>query len=599
MHMIATTTPPSAMMSIQGTIQNFCSLLASVLQLEVEVVDHRLIRIAGTGPYGDRFGFVPETNTRLLKKVIEGQQDIAVINSRFNPLCEQCEQQGVCKERAFLGVPIIGPQRCLGVISLIAVSPEQHQRLNENVDMFLQYIRHVSRLMVSNLANSPRATPKSAAIWLPLIERMDQGIIVRDDEGKVKIVNDRALLLMQQLRENITGEKLDIQPLIRQKVSGEGHVQHILTLKQQQVILSGQLYRAESQSLFLMAFHQSAAPVVNRDDDESPGIEKLIGKSASMIKLKSLIARVASSPSSVLILGESGTGKEVVARAIHRFSRRHDKPFIAINCAAIPENLLESELFGYAKGAFTGAAPGGRTGLILSANGGTLFLDEIGDMPPGLQARLLRAIETREVQPVGGNRPVPVDIRIVSATHQNLTRAISEGRFREDLYYRLNVIPLLLPALREREGDVELLLHYFLNLHSSRINCTYPGISPEVLRLLRRHRWPGNVRELSNLVEYLVNIVPDGELIDSSLLPPIFHTSLHQPPVPALAAPSVGFSGLSATGEEEEGNANLKMMEKSIIEEALQRYGNKKQAADELGIGLATLYRKIKKYGLV
>ncbi|WP_261642583.1 sigma 54-interacting transcriptional regulator [Erwinia mallotivora] len=595
--MTATPEAPSAMMAIQGIIQNFCSLLAGVLQLEVEVVDHRLIRIAGTGSYGDRFGFVPKSNTRLLRAVIENQQEVAVIDSRFNSLCKACEQREECKERAFLGVPIMSPQRCLGVISLIAVDQKQHQRLSENVDMFLQYIRHVSRLMVTNLASTPRRQSKSEALWLTMIERMDQGVIVRDDAGRVTFINSRARNMLQLPESNVTGLMLDIKPQIWQKISPEGHHQHIVTLPHQQLILTGQLHRAEGRSLFLLAFHQTAASVPAENNEELPGIEQLIGQSVPMKKLKRLVTRVAPSPSSVLISGESGTGKEVVARAIHRFSRRHDQPFVAINCAAIPENLLESELFGYVKGAFTGAAPGGRPGLILSANGGTLFLDEIGDMPLGLQARLLRAIESREVQPVGGNRPVPVDIRIISATHQHLEQAISTGRFREDLYYRLNVIPLFIPPLREREGDVELLLHYFHSLHTRRINCTWPGISPEVLRLLQRHSWPGNVRELSNLVEYLINIVPDGGMIDSSLLPPVFHTSCA--PQPQITATQTAYPLVSELPEQN-GQVSLKTMEKSTIEEVLHRCNNnKKQAADELGIGLATLYRKIKKYGLV
>ncbi len=191
--------------------------------------------------------------------------------------------------------------------------------------------------------------------------------------------------------------------------------------------------------------------------------------------LKSLITRIAPSPSSVLVVGESGTGKEVVARAIHRLSNRSDKPFIAINCAAIPDQLLESELFGYLKGAFTGASANGKVGLIQAANQGTLFLDEIGDMPLMLQAKLLRTVESREVLPIGSSKPIPVDIRIISATNQNLEQYIAEGKFREDLYYRLNVIPITLPPLREREGDIELLVHYFLSLHTKRIGIIYPA----------------------------------------------------------------------------------------------------------------------------
>lgn len=285
--------------------------------------------------------------------------------------------------------------------------------------------------------------------------------------------------------------------------------------------------------------------------------------------------------------------KEVVARAIHKLSDRQAKPFIAINCAAIPEQLLESELFGYVKGAFTGASANGKPGLIQAANHGTLFLDEIGDMPLTLQAKLLRAIESREIQPVGASHPVPVDIRIISATNQNLAQFIAEGKFREDLYYRLNVIPLRLPPLRERQDDIELLIHHFLQLHTRRLELVYPGVSPEVISLLKRYHWPGNIRELSNLMEYLVNVVPSGEVIDASLLPPNLICS------GKTTGRDASLPGEMAEVKEEEGSTALEAMEKQMIRDALTRYSNKKQAADELGIGIATLYRKIKKYELI
>ncbi|WP_235421094.1 sigma 54-interacting transcriptional regulator [Erwinia oleae] len=584
---------PSTMMSIQTTILNFCHLLAQVLQLEVEVVDHKLLRIAGTGPYGNRFGQTPESNTLLLGNVIEQQKEILIADSRFNSLCQGCDQRGDCKERAFLGVPIVGNQRCYGVVSLIAVNDDQHRRLVENAENYMQYIRYVSNLMVSQLSSSRQNESESDAVLTSLLTSMDQGVILLDRDDRVQKINERALQHLYLHPSGLApGTVVTIEPLTR----GKGYTQHVVSFLNQQFLLIGQLQRIGRQTLFILAFHQNASSTPVETTRQDPlFIDRVIGQSAAMKKVKQLMARIASSPSSVLILGESGTGKEVVARAIHRFSSRHDKPFVAINCAAIPENLLESELFGYVKGAFTGAAPGGKAGLIQSAHGGTLFLDEIGDMPLSLQARLLRAIESREVMPVGASRAVPVDIRIISATHQNLGNYIAEGRFREDLYYRLNVIPLLLPPLRDREGDLALLLHYFINLHSQRIGCSYPGISKEVMRLLQRHRWPGNVRELSNLVEYLVNIVPDGEMIDSALLPPVFHL------IPPMKSSPTLHDMQPEICDREDTNvamADFKSMEKTLIKEALEHTRDKSLIADQLGIGVATLYRKIKKYGL-
>ncbi|HFR6574303.1 TPA: sigma-54 interaction domain-containing protein, partial [Shigella sonnei] len=372
-----------------------------------------------------------------------------------------------------------------------------------------------------------------------------------------------------------------------------GHMQHIVSWDDKSELIIGQLHNIQGRQLFLMAFHQSHTSFSVANAPDEPHIEQLVGECRVMRQLKRLISRIAPSPSSVMVVGESGTGKEVVARAIHKLSGRRNKPFIAINCAAIPEQLLESELFGYVKGAFTSASANGKTGLIQAANTGTLFLDEIGDMPLMLQAKLLRAIEAREILPIGASSPIQVDIRIISATNQNLAQFIAEGKFREDLFYRLNVIPITLPPLRERQEDIELLVHYFLHLHTRRLGSVYPGIAPDVVEILRKHRWPGNLRELSNLMEYLVNVVPSGEVIDSTLLPPnlLNNGTTEQSDVTEVSEAHLSLDDAGGTALEE--------MEKQMIREALSRHNSKKQVADELGIGIATLYRKIKKYELL
>jgi transcriptional regulator with PAS, ATPase and Fis domain len=385
---------------------------------------------------------------------------------------------------------------------------------------------------------------------------------------------------------------VSIRPRTYQQDSSSGYLQHIVSFADRREIIIGQVHSGPNHQLFLMAFHQPHPAVPDEQGASDPRISHIIGESKPMRVLKALLTRVATSPSSVLIVSESGTGKEVVARAIHELSGRNHQPFVAINCAAIPEALQESELFGYLKGAFTGASTSGKIGLVQSANGGTLFLDEIGDMSLGMQAKLLRTIENREVQPIGASKPIPVDIRIIAATHQKLEQFIAEGKFREDLFYRINVIPLTIPPLRERGSDIELLAHFFINLHSKRIGGVYPGISPEVIKLLPQYHWPGNVRELSNLMEYLVNVVPSGEIIDESLLPPNIANGLR----PRISGETVKVVENIRVCEENTSVTALENMERQMIEEALLRHKNKKLAADELGIGIATLYRKINKY---
>lgn len=586
-------TTQSVLMQIQPTIQRFARMLASVLQLEVEIVDENLCRVAGTGAYGKFLGRQLSGNSRLLRHVLETKTEKVVTQSRFDPLCEGCDSKENCREKAFLGTPVILQDRCVGVISLIAVTHEQQEHISDNLREFSDYVRHISTIFVSKLLEDQGPGDNISKIFATMIDNMDQGVLVVDADNRVLFVNQTALKTLGVVQNNIIGKPVRFRPLTFESNFTHGHMQHIVSWDDKSELIIGQLHNIQGRQLFLMAFHQSHTSFSVANAPDEPHIEQLVGECRVMRQLKRLISRIAPSPSSVMVVGESGTGKEVVARAIHKLSGRRNKPFIAINCAAIPEQLLESELFGYVKGAFTGASANGKTGLIQAANTGTLFLDEIGDMPLMLQAKLLRAIEAREILPIGASSPIQVDIRIISATNQNLAQFIAEGKFREDLFYRLNVIPITLPPLRERQEDIELLVHYFLHLHTRRLGSVYPGIAPDVVEILRKHRWPGNLRELSNLMEYLVNVVPSGEVIDSTLLPPnlLNNGTTEQSDVTEASEAHLSLDDAGGTALEE--------MEKQMIREALSRHNSKKEVADELGIGIATLYRKIKKYELL
>ena len=306
-----------------------------------------------------------------------------------------------------------------------------------------------------------------------------------------------------------------------------------------------------------------------------------LGTSPQVQKLLSLIEQIAPTKSNVLILGESGTGKSLIAELIHKNSPRRDGPFISINCAAIPETLLEAELFGYKKGAFTGAVSD-KKGLIELANGGTLFLDEIGDLPLGLQAKLLKFLETYEFIPLGDIHKKHVDIRLISATNKNLEKLIKEGKFREDLYYRLSVIELRIPPLRERKEDIPVLVYYFIEQVSKHYNKTVKGITNEALPCLLNYDWPGNVRELKNVIERAVILARDEYIRPQDLPEKIFKTS------PSLEL-GVGKSLKEA----------LEEYEKLIILNTLKFCNyDKEKSAEVLGIDLATFYRKLKKFGI-
>lgn len=312
------------------------------------------------------------------------------------------------------------------------------------------------------------------------------------------------------------------------------------------------------------------------------GCMDFVANSEAMLSVIATLEKVIPTKSNILMLGESGTGKGLIAEMVHCNSPRRDKPFISINCSAIPEGLLESELFGYKKGAFTGAVAD-KTGLITMADQGTLFLDEIGDMPPNLQAKLLKVLESSEVTPLGDTRSRVVDVRLITATNQDLEQKIKEKAFREDLYYRLNVIEIRIPPLRERKEDILMLVNHFLKRYSEENKKTIKGFDSDAMGILMKYEWPGNVRELRNVTERAVVLCP-GDVITAAELPDKLKKNGSAPP-----------------GQQETSSLKLSVSEyeKTVILNVYHAQNrNKEETAKVLGVDLATLYRKLKKYGI-
>ena len=337
---------------------------------------------------------------------------------------------------------------------------------------------------------------------------------------------------------------------------------------------------------------------------------RLIGESPAIKQIYAVVEKVANTPSTVLITGESGTGKELIARALHENSSRHGGPFIKINCAAIPKTLMESELFGYEKGAFTGAV-GAKPGRFELAHGGTLFLDEIGEIPIEMQVKLLRVLQESEFERVGGIKTIKVDVRLVTATNRDLLQEIGAGNFREDLFYRINVVPIHIPPLRERREDIPLLAEHFIAKFNERLRKQIEGITPEAVERLIAHPWPGNIRELENLMERTVLFCEGPEIRASDLPPEISHLPLVALPVaPVAAAPAstqaqadVGSSGVGpapAGGSLKEAvRAQTERVERELIQRALDETGgNVTQAARKLKISRKSLQTKMKEFGL-
>jgi sigma-54 dependent transcriptional regulator, flagellar regulatory protein len=334
-------------------------------------------------------------------------------------------------------------------------------------------------------------------------------------------------------------------------------------------------------------------PLSNDGQISQLGFQGVIGKSRVMRDVFRLIERVADSDSTILINGETGTGKGLVAKAIHASSYRKDKPFVAINCGAIPENLLESELFGHVKGAFTGATSA-KIGKFEIANGGTIFLDEIGDMSPDLQVKVLKVLEEREFEAVGGCRTIKVDVRIIAATHRDLEEEVQKGNFREDLFYRLYVIPIQLPALNERPADIPLLTHYFLTKLNKDKNAHVSGISQSAMEKLMQHHWPGNVRELANMLERLTVLKANGEIQVGDLPPKFRGEQKTRTPEVSFQAPALelGCEGLDL-------NTAVSEFEKNLIYQSLEKTDwVKNKAAKLLQVKRTTLVEKIKRYDL-
>ncbi len=579
---------------ISETVQQVADAMAAVLNMEVEIVGTDLVRVAGTGDARDKIGL--RAAYGVITNVVHHKKEaILVAKPGQHPYCAGCALFGRCFYRAQIIYPIIYHGQSVGSISLITFNEVQEKALLENRERLMDFLSRMADLMASKMAEQhlyERVIVASSELQA-VINAVEQGIVAVDTQGRVTHMNVPAEKLLRLSAREMVGQSFEDMnlgaALVRVAKTGKGYAKREMLFKNK----SGYSVRLLSSAQPIFADGKLIGAVSVIQDIESvgklihslsggtgSGLENILGKSQTVLHMKAQIKRIAGSSTSVLIRGESGTGKELVARAIHMESQRQYAPFIAINCSAIPETLLESELFGYEDGSFTGAKKGGKVGKFEFAQQGTLFLDEIGDMPLHLQSKLLRVLEEKKFERIGGNTSIKLEARLITATNRNLEDMLAKGEFREDLYYRINVIPFYAPPLRERPEDIELLLTHFLQYYSTMLKKEGLAFSNEAKAVLMQYAWPGNIRELQNTVEYCMHMA-EGDDIQLSHLPQRL------------------FQGT-------QGNTSVPMpktfaaMEKMLITEALSRFGTtlegKKQAAEALGIGLTTLYRKGKKY---
>lgn len=566
----------------------YAQVLSQVLKIDVEIMDDQLIRIAGTGNLENQVNQSMENESRVYRQVLKTGRPIVVYEPTQEDICLTCPAREHCKEVLEIAIPIPLKNKTIGVIGLVCFTEEQKEHLLANEQTYMKFGAQIADLMSSKAYEEKQS--KSMQTMLDMLyiisDHVNDAVIVIDEKQQIIHMNKKSREIFGL--ENWKGQSLSLKETGDSLLDGK---EYRATLNDTEYVLTGNLYKIpsgnyEKNRVFVFSETKETQSKIIQLTNAYQEMEKedMLGNSKKMIQLKKRMEQVSSSTSTILITGESGTGKEIVARTIHTQSERKDFPFIAINCGAIPEQLLESELFGYVKGSFTGADPRGKVGKFELANKGTLFLDEIGDMPLYMQVKLLRVLQERQVIRIGSNQCISVDVRIVAATNKNLEEMVAEGSFREDLYYRLNVIPLEIPPLRERKDDIPLLVHHFARRYGQLFNKKYAGVTKDVLSVFEKCLWPGNVRELENTVEFMVNMMgPDG-ILDVDTLPKRIYDQA--PIIPLI----------------DEENFSLRHMEKQTIERALQHFGSsteeKKLVAKQLGIGLATLYRKIEEYQL-
>jgi sigma-54 dependent transcriptional regulator, acetoin dehydrogenase operon transcriptional activator AcoR len=450
-----------------------------------------------------------------------------------------------------------------------------------------------------------------------IMNSIQSGIIAVDRDGNIKSINDSACIMLKLGRREIINGSIGYflkswEDIFRNFEEGKEYQDEEVSFKlaglKERHSLNAQPIKATDGRVIGMVLTfkelQKVINLVNRYTGMRARytFEELIGQSREVQAIVEYGKNIAESPSTILIEGESGTGKEVLAQAIHNWSSRKDNGFVAINCGAISKNLIESELFGYDEGAFTGAKKGGHPGKFELANGGTLFLDEIGEMPLDMQVNLLRVLQEGCITRIGGSKYIPVDVRIIAATNKDLRKEVARGTFRQDLYYRLSVIPIVLPPLRERKEDVKLLVEHFLRIKALRLNRSVPLVSDEIWSHVYNYDWPGNIRELENFVEKLVNL--EGKMsLNMTGTVESASTAAEATESRETAINFCGGESYNSVREnlssEEIDLCSLEELEKRAITAALKSFkGNITQISKTLGISRNTLYQKMKKYGL-
>lgn len=577
-------------------VQEVADAIASVLNINVDIIDHRLVRIAASGYYAGKIGLAMRYGT-ISRHVLQTKMLYCVTTPADDPVCKACPGytgKNNCLHNACISAPIVFNDEAIGTINLLSWTNEQTSYIQDKKEVLSVFLKKMSEIIVSELKKEEAMEQNNRLLaeMSVILNTVHSGIVLTDAAYNILNINPSAYrilrldpavslegkqittLLPDLLPDVLTSqhEKRKLHVTADRKLTSSELVTDIAPIYQDGVYL-GSVISFDRLSEYV----QLTNAMVSRQKNIS--FEAIIGVSKSISETKSMAQRFAQSSSTVLILGESGTGKELFARAIHNASSRREAAFVTINCGALPESLIESELFGYVRGAFTGATSNGKIGMFELANHGTLFLDEIGTMPIYLQSKLLRVLQEREITRIGAVHPIPIDVRIIAATNENLSDMVADGQFRQDLFYRIAVLPIVVPALRDRKEDILPLTEYFIDKFCLLLQKRCMNYTADFVKILMEYPFPGNVRELQNIIEYAVNISSEEDMVltDKNL-------------------PAALKKGVAALCQENP--LAFKEYQRRTIHMLLDQYGSstasKKRIAKELGIGVSTLYRLLK-----
>jgi PAS domain S-box-containing protein len=584
----------SFLMKIKDDVQKFARVIQNVLKVDITIVDDGFIRVAGTGRFFNLIGHSIGEDTVFARTLVDGRS-FFIDNPRNNALCDTCKDRDTCSEMAEICCPILLEGKAIGVIGFAVFDEVQKDNFVSTRESLLDFLNQMADLIASRVLEG-EVLEKNKILRKELetiIDTIDEGILALNQRGEITHCSYSAGKILGIAEGNLVGKNIDsIIPEL------SAHIGKMRNISSRELVINNPrntrivfntrvlMYNDTIQgTVVVIRTMTDIKKIINNVSGNTFNIyfEDIVGSSPALMEVREKALKAARGCSTVFITGESGTGKELFARAIHSAGKRRDKPFVAVNCAAIPESLLESELFGYEEGAFTGAKKGGKIGKFELANEGTVFLDEIGDMPLHLQTKLLRVLQERTIERLGGQHNVPLDVRILAATHKNIAKMMEEGELREDLFYRLNVIPINIPPLRERKEDIPVLMEYILEKSRKKLDKKIDDFENEIYDMFINYDWPGNIRELENAIEYAVNM-ENERLIGVKSIPQKFKRNC---------------TALKIDNECSNSIMTIKELEKMAIINALKIFkGSREDAAKALGISRATFYRKLNEYNI-